>query len=96
MPSSSRSNNKSSTVHVAQLHRLPNGKYQVIEVDGADKRHYAFFMKFYNALTKTTHGTSGVTRQQVSAILSKLYPDGKYILYYNRILRSIIVPRILF
>ena len=88
---------KTSTVHVARLKRQSPGKFKIEMEPGADNKHYAFLMKLYNALLiNTQHETIGATRDEIRNILHSLYPNGKYVLHYNSILRATIIPKKLF
>lgn len=93
----SNSMKKTSTVHVARLRRQSPGRFKIEMELGADNKHYAFLMRFYNALVSNTqHETRGATRDEIRNILLNLYPNGKYVLHYNSILRATIIPKKLF
>jgi len=95
--SGSLSYKKTSLIHVCKLKRLKNGKYRVEAVDGAEGKHEKFMWRFFNTLnSQTSHGRSGVSRQELNDILLELYPNGKYRTYYSSIISVVIRPKKLF
>jgi len=88
---------KSSLIHVCKLKRLRNGKFKVEAVDGAEIRHEAFMWKFFSTLNQqTSHDRSGVSREDLNAILLSLYATRKYRTYYNSIIKVTMRPKRLF
>ena len=95
--SSSNQFKKTSLIYVCKLTKLRNGKYIVKEVDGSENKHEQFMWKFFSTLNQTTsHSSSGVDRNTLRDLLQRLYPNGKYRLYYSHIISVKMAPKRLF
>ena len=88
---------KSSLIHVCKLKRLKNGNFKVEAIEGAETRHESFMWRFFSTLNhQTSHGRSGISRQDLNDILLDLYPNRSYRTYYNSIIKVTIRPKRLF